>query len=389
VNACALKQTLSYIEISTLQARLSGITDDLMHSRLSTWIIDILDVASFIDKDVLFNNSLYKSYSPLLYRFSKISVIETDFIKRRIRLLWAFPNIQKRSFYSIVNVLNSEVFYSAENANFSKSLGMQIDKFAIRTLPKFNISAINNSMWEDALDASDCLSQNKFILCRSLSPLHIRYVECLKSLVAGRGENCVFLTRRVQSSPQFSISRADTNGVLLWYSAGSKVVAFRDNRAHPVIHQTALRPGCVLVGSSYESVQVNGVDVYQKKAIGARSLIFVDQKHPNIFVKRIMDTLRQRPTGLPDLVMNGTLLPMVFKLQTRSLPFHWTIGLWTGLISSIYPIIAVVVAMYCFCKFKNHCRGTPEARAAQARFRQDAEATVELVLKPQLGPPKS
>jgi vacuolar-type H+-ATPase catalytic subunit A/Vma1 len=73
-----LKQTLSYIEISGLQARLSGITDDLMHSRLSTRIVDILDVASFIDKDFLFNNSLYKSYLPLLYCFSKVSVIETD-----------------------------------------------------------------------------------------------------------------------------------------------------------------------------------------------------------------------------------------------------------------------------------------------------------------------
>jgi hypothetical protein len=48
VNACALKQTLSCIEISGLQAKLSGITDDLMHSRLSTRIIDLLDVAAFI-----------------------------------------------------------------------------------------------------------------------------------------------------------------------------------------------------------------------------------------------------------------------------------------------------------------------------------------------------
>jgi hypothetical protein len=218
----------------------------------------------------------------------------------------------------MINVLNSEVFYSAGNANFSKSLDMQIDRFAFRTLPKFNISALNNSMWENSLDASDCISRNKFIFCRSLSPLHIRYVACLKSLVAGEGENCAFLTRRVQASPQFSISKADTNGILLWYSAGAKIVAFRDDRAHPVIHQAAHRPDCVLVGSTYESVQVNGINVYQKKAIGARSLIFVDQKHPNIFVKRIMDTLRQLPTGLPDLVMNGTLEPMVFKLQPRS-----------------------------------------------------------------------
>jgi hypothetical protein len=87
VNACALKQTLSYIEISGLQSRLSGITDDLMHSRLSTRIIDLLDVAAFINKDSLFENSLYRTYLPLLYRFSKISVIETDIAKRRIRLL--------------------------------------------------------------------------------------------------------------------------------------------------------------------------------------------------------------------------------------------------------------------------------------------------------------
>jgi hypothetical protein len=131
VSACALKQTLSYIEISGLQARLSGITDNLMHFRLSTRIIDLLDVATFIDKDSLFKNSLYKSYLPLLYRFSKVSVIETDSVKRRIRLLWAFPNIQKRSFYSMINVLNTEVFYNAGNANFSKSLGMQIDRFAV------------------------------------------------------------------------------------------------------------------------------------------------------------------------------------------------------------------------------------------------------------------
>jgi hypothetical protein len=364
VNACVLKQT-SYIEISTLQSRLSGLTDDLINSRLSTRIIDILDVASFIDKDILFENSLYKSYLPLLYRFSKISVIETDLIKKRIRLLWAFPNIQKRSFYSMVNVLNSEVFYNAENANFSKSLNMQIDKFAIRTLPEFNISAFNTSMWEGALDAGDCLSRNKFIFYRPLAPLHIRYVECLKDLVAGKGDDCSFLTRRVQSSPKFSISRADANGVLLWYSAGSKVVAFRDNRAHPVIHQTSVKPGCVLVGSSYESVQVNGMNVFQKKAIGARSLIFVDQKHPNIFVKRILDTLRQMPTAMPDLVLNGTLTPREFKLQTRSLPFHRKIGLWTGLLSSIYPIVAIIVAIYCFCRFKDRCRGTPETRAVR------------------------
>jgi hypothetical protein len=67
VNACALKQTLSYIEISNLQSRLSGLTNDLMHSRLSTRIIDILAIADFIDKDNLFENSLYKSYLPLIY----------------------------------------------------------------------------------------------------------------------------------------------------------------------------------------------------------------------------------------------------------------------------------------------------------------------------------
>jgi hypothetical protein len=387
VNACALKQTLSYIEISNLQSRLSGLTNDLMHSRLSTRILDILAIADFIDKDNLFENSLYKSYLPLIYRFSKISVIETDLNKRKIRLLWAFPDIQRRSFYSMINILTSEVFYKNQNANYSKILNMQIDRFAIRTLPKFNISAVNSSMWSNALDAEDCISRNQFIFCRSLKPLHTRYVGCIHSLVAGREDDCTYLTRGVQSPPRFSVSRVDVNSVLIWCSAGSEVTAFRDDQAHPIIHQSSAKPGCVLVGSSYESVQINGVKVFQKKAIGARSLIFVNKGHPNIFVKRILETLKQLPTAVPDLEVNGTMVPMKFKIQPRSLPVHWEIGLWGGLLSSVYPIVAAVVAIYCFCRFKNHSRGTPEV--GSARFQQGAEATVDLFLRPQLGPPKT
>jgi hypothetical protein len=132
--------------------------------------------------------------------------------------------------------------------------------------------------------------------------------------------------------------------------------------------------------------------MYIKRRPLGPGLIFVDQKHPNIFVSKVLNTLKELPTDVPDLILNGTLRPMIFKIQPRNLPFHWSIGLWSGLLSSIYPVVAVAIGLYCFCKFKNQCRNIPKVRTPgpQARFHQGTEATVELVLQgPQLGPPRS
>jgi hypothetical protein len=303
--------------------------------------------------------------------------------RKKVRILWAFPDVKKRSFYSIINILSAEIFYTTRNTSYSKALDMQIDQFAIRTLPQFNISAKNDSIWSKALDTGDCVSRNQFIFCRSLKPLHSRYINCIHSLITGQGADCSYLTRKVQSAPRFSLSRVNVNGVLIWYSAGSRVTAYRNNLAHPIIHESSAKPGCLLIGSSYESVLINGIKVFQKEAFGARSLIFVNKKHPNIFVKRILGVLEELPTALPDLKINGTLLPMKIEIQPRTLPMHWGIGIWGGLLSSIYPIIAAVVGIYCLCKFRGFCKRTPEN--GSAKFQQGAEAKVDI----NLGTPKS